>query len=159
MKAPEVQPRGLGLERKQESAETKQETSEIGLTKEGTEASGPREGEKEGAAVPGVSVSSPASSALAPKDPLTQKIEHALEEDLGEVYKSLPSEKQAEFQRKGEEVAGKIRVMIETAKFSFRKALGLIRDWLKMIPGVNRFFLEQEAKIKADKISEIAKGG
>jgi hypothetical protein len=33
-----------------------------------------------------------------------------------------------------------------------KKILALIRDWLKLIPGVNRFFLEQEAKIKTDKI-------
>jgi len=52
-----------------------------------------------------------------------------------------------------------ISMSVRTAKFSFRKALGLIRDWLRIIPGVNRFFLEQEAKIKADKISDIAKGG
>jgi len=25
-------------------------------------------------------------------------------------------------------------------------------DWLKILPGVNKFFLEQEAKIKTDKI-------
>ena len=37
-----------------------------------------------------------------------------------------------------------------------RKVLKLIKGWLKMIPGVSRFFLEQEAAIKAQKIMEIA---
>ncbi|HBL39210.1 TPA: hypothetical protein DDZ10_00890 [Candidatus Uhrbacteria bacterium] len=143
-----------------ETTEGKQETTEGATTEtsDKEESSGAREGELESAVEPRAPTSSP-SAAPAPKDLLTQKIEHVLEEDLGEVYKSLPPERQAEFQRKGEEVAGKIRTMIETAKFSFRKALGLIRDWLRIIPGVNRFFLEQEAKIKADKISDIAKGG
>ena len=124
------------------------------------ESSGAREGEVEGAVEP-VSVSSRPSQMEPPiqKDPLTQQIEQVLEEDLKDVYLSLPPEKQAEFLRKGEEVAGKIRIMIETAKFSFKKVLGLIRDWLKIIPGVNKFFLEQEAKIKADKVSHIVKGG
>jgi hypothetical protein len=35
---------------------------------------------------------------------------------------------------------------------STKKIFVLIRAWLKIIPGVNRFFLEQEAKIKTDKI-------
>lgn len=125
---------------------------------ESEEQGGSREGETEGVVVQQAPAPAPAP-VRAPKDPLTQKIESVLEEDLAEVYQSMPPEKQAEFRAKGEEVTGKIRVMVETAKFSLRKALGLIRDWLKIIPGVNKFFLEQEAKIKADKISDIANGG
>ena len=46
--------------------------------------------------------------------------------------------------------------MIETGKAVGRKILKLIRSWLKLIPGVNKFFLEQEAKIKTDKIVDLA---
>jgi hypothetical protein len=33
--------------------------------------------------------------------------------------------------------------------------LKLIREWLLIIPGVNKYFLEQEAKIKTDKIQQL----
>ena len=160
VEASKVEAPGFELDGIPETSEGKPETPEVASPEGRTRESSSREGEREAAAEPQTSAPAPTSVPVpAQKDTLTQKIESVLEEDLGEVYKSMPPEKQAEFQKKGEEVAGKIRTMIETAKFSFRKALGLIRDWLKMIPGVNKFFLEQEAKIKADKISHIAKGG
>jgi len=31
----------------------------------------------------------------------------------------------------------------------------LIKKWLLLIPGVNKYFLEQEAKIKADEIVKM----
>ena len=42
--------------------------------------------------------------------------------------------------------------MVSAAKVHSKKILKAIVGWLKMIPGVNKFFLEQEAKIKTDKI-------
>ncbi|MDA1038515.1 MAG: hypothetical protein O2877_02385, partial [bacterium] len=89
------------------------------------------------------------------KDPLTQQVEEILEEDLAEAYKNLPKNKKQEFKRKGEEAAMNIQTMIASAKFSAKKALHMIRKWLLIIPGINKFFLEQEAKIKADKLSDI----
>jgi len=84
-----------------------------------------------------------------------QAIENILEEDLGDVYFSLTPEKQREFKRKGEETAIKISMLAEKTKIKAKKIISLIRDWLLLIPGVNKFFLEQEAKIKADKIIEL----
>jgi len=46
--------------------------------------------------------------------------------------------------------------MVGSFKIKARKVLHLIRDWLKIIPGINKYFLEQEAKIKTDKIIELA---
>jgi hypothetical protein len=40
-----------------------------------------------------------------------------------------------------------------------RKLLTLIRRWLVLIPGVNKFFLEKEAKIKVEKIVNLAEKG
>lgn len=89
---------------------------------------------------------------LTAKDAFTTEIEDILSEDLTDLFlKMTPSEQEA-FKQKGEETASKIRVMVAGAKFNIKKILALIRDWLKCIPGVNRFFLEQEAKIKTDKI-------
>ncbi|MBI2485166.1 hypothetical protein HYW18_03405 [Candidatus Uhrbacteria bacterium] len=107
-----------------------------------------------------VSLPAPAESvatAAPAKDPLSEAIEGVLEEDLGEVYGHMDPETQKVFRAKGEEVAGRLRVMMAGAKLSLRKVIGMIRGWLQMIPGVNKFFLEQEAKIKTDKIHELAR--
>lgn len=87
-----------------------------------------------------------------PKSETLIKIEKILEEDLSEIYFKMPPEKQKKFKEKGEETASKIEKMIQAGKVIAKKILKLIRDWLKLIPGVNRFFLDQEAKIKTDKI-------
>ena len=55
----------------------------------------------------------------------------------------------------GEETASKIAQLLEAAKVKTRKIFDLIVKWLRIIPGINRFFLEQEAKIKADKILRL----
>lgn len=92
-----------------------------------------------------------------PKDPLTAQVEEILEEDLKEVYAGLPEALKPKFRKKGEEVAEAIVAMLTTAKVKARKVLKLIIAWLKIIPGVNKFFLEQEAAIKAQKILAVAK--
>ncbi len=93
---------------------------------------------------------------MMPKDELTREIEEVLSEDLGDMYKNLPPEKKEAFKQEGEKTASLIRQMIDKGKFHGRKALSLIIRWLKMIPGVNQFFLEQESKIKADKLNALA---
>jgi hypothetical protein len=45
--------------------------------------------------------------------------------------------------------------MIQSGKVNIKKIRNLIIRWLRVIPGVNRYFLEQEAKIKTDRISEM----
>lgn len=86
------------------------------------------------------------------KDNVLSQLEHILEEDLAEIYFNLPPEKQKKFHDKGDEIAGKIHKMIIDLKVKAKKVLNLVRGWLKIIPGINKFFLEQEAKIKTDKI-------
>ena len=36
-----------------------------------------------------------------------------------------------------------------------KKIFELLLQWLKLLPGVNKFFLEQEAKIKVDQIMSL----
>lgn len=94
--------------------------------------------------------------AVAPtKDPTLQKIEDILGEDLTDAFLRLSPDRQKSFKEKGEETASKIQQIIEGAKVNTKKIFDLIRKWLKMIPGINRFFLEQEAKIKTDKILSL----
>lgn len=84
--------------------------------------------------------------------PLTGKIEAILEEDLTDLYLKMSSDQQKTFKRQGEETSSKIGQLLAQAKVNAKKIFDLLRAWLKLIPGVNRFFLEQEAKIKTDKI-------
>lgn len=86
------------------------------------------------------------------RDQLTTQVEKIMEEGLRDAYRALTSVQQQEFRLKGEETARKIRDLLKSAQVRVKKIFRLILAWLKLLPGVNRFFLEQEAKIKADKI-------
>jgi hypothetical protein len=81
-----------------------------------------------------------------------KEIDQILSRGLEEIYLKMPPAEQSAFRIKGEETVTKINVLLSETKIKVNKIIDLIRDWLKMIPGVNRFFLEQEAKIKADDI-------
>lgn len=89
-------------------------------------------------------------------DSLMEKIEKVLEEDLGDVYLKMTPDEQRIFKEKGEETASKIRILIQRFRIRVKEILKLIKEWLNAIPGVNKFFLEQESKIKTDKILEMA---
>jgi hypothetical protein len=82
-------------------------------------------------------------------------IEKILEKDLAGLYVSLPPQKQREFKMAGEATARKISELITKTKFKVGKVIDLIKKWLSLLPGVNKFFLEQEAKLKADEIMKM----
>lgn len=86
------------------------------------------------------------------KDPTMMKVEKIMEEGLKESYEKMSPIAQQEFKIKGEETAEKIGQLLKKTHIQVKKIFALIFEWLKMIPGVNYFFLEQEAKIKTDKI-------
>ncbi|MFA5020570.1 MAG: hypothetical protein WC517_00720 [Patescibacteria group bacterium] len=86
-----------------------------------------------------------------------KQIEKVLEEDLGEIYNNLTPQEQKIFKIKGEETARSIfQLVYHKTKVKVKKIVKLIKNWLKSVPGINKFFLEQEAKIKADKIAALA---
>lgn len=89
------------------------------------------------------------------KDALLIEVEAVLSENISEIYKQLPEQKKALFRQTGEHVAAQVTQMIKGGIMQIKKILQWIRSWLMIIPGVNTFFLEQEAKIKADKINEL----
>ena len=89
------------------------------------------------------------------KDPQMIAIESILSDGLADVYRQMPLKKQAAFRRKGEEVALRVQKAMRSAHFAIRKVLGWVRAWLKLIPGVSKIYLEQEAKIKADKLAAL----
>lgn len=84
-----------------------------------------------------------------------QAIDKILAEGLHEIFLQLDKKKQQEFKQTGEETVSKINALLNKTKVKLDKIVDLIRNWLRLIPGVNRFFLEQEAKIKADKIIRL----
>ncbi len=90
------------------------------------------------------------------RDPFIIQIEKIMEEDLGDVFIALTPVQKQQFKIKGEETAKKIQHILKTTKVNLGKIIKLIFEWLKILPGVNRFFLEQEAKIKAEKIITLS---
>lgn len=92
-----------------------------------------------------------------PRDELTKQVERIMEEDLVEAFQQLSPIAQQEFKMKGEQTARKIRDLMKGASLKVKKIFSLILEWLKMLPGINRFFLEQEAKIKTDRIIALHK--
>lgn len=88
---------------------------------------------------------------------LMKKIDGILSEGLTDVFLKMDASKQQEFKVEGEKTVLKIKEVISHTRFKVKKVIELIKAWLKIIPGVNRYFLEQEAKIKADKIIKLKK--
>jgi hypothetical protein len=86
-----------------------------------------------------------------------KQIDQILSEGLDEVFLSLSQADQARFKEEGDKTVLKINELLSQTKIKIKKIINLIKNWLKIIPKVNRHFLEQEAKIKADKIIKLKK--
>jgi len=90
-----------------------------------------------------------------PRLNLRRRVEDTLSQGLENIYLDMDANTQIKFRQKGEETSQKIAGLLQKGKATLKKVLSLIVDWLKIIPGINRHFLEQEAKIKADQIMKI----
>jgi hypothetical protein len=86
-------------------------------------------------------------------------IEKTLSQGLEQIYFGLDKAAQATVKRAGEQTARQIEILLESGKAVAKKILHLIRQWLAKIPGINKFFLEQESKIKTDRIMAMARRG
>lgn len=84
-----------------------------------------------------------------------KEIDSFLSDGLSETFLAMSLDKQKTFKEEGEKTAKKINILLDATKINLGKIVSLIRRWLSLISGVNRFFLDQEAKIKADKIIKI----
>ena len=102
-------------------------------------------------------VSSPAASAT-PIIELDKQIESVLEEDLRDLFMQLPPADRQAFKVHGEEIGRQIKTLLAAVKVQARTIWQLIKEWLTALPGVNKFFIEQEAKIKTDKILGLKPG-
>ncbi|MEI8360848.1 MAG: hypothetical protein WCG01_01860 [bacterium] len=88
-----------------------------------------------------------------------KKIENILARDVVELYKGLKDADKLKFKKEGETTAKKISSLLDEGKVQVSKIFNLIKNWLSMLSGVNKYFIEQEAKIKVDEIIQLKKGG
>ncbi|MBI4122276.1 MAG: type IV secretion system DNA-binding domain-containing protein [Parcubacteria group bacterium] len=92
--------------------------------------------------------------AVAKSETLVQ-IEQVMEERLQDAYQRMTPEARLAFKQKGEETATQIERLLEQVKVQSKKIFQLLFAWLKIIPGVNKYFLEQEAKLKTDELMRL----
>lgn len=84
-----------------------------------------------------------------------KEIESIMEKGVEKIYTRLTPKEQKKFKLKGEKAALKINKLLNKTKIQIKKIIKLLRNWLSIIPGVNKFFLEQSSKIKADEIIKL----
>lgn len=84
-----------------------------------------------------------------------KQIENVLSQGLEKIYLSMTLPKRREFKLAGERTAAEINRLFDKARVKIGRIVKLIKKWLSLIPGVNKYFLEQEAKIKADEIIKM----
>ena len=84
-----------------------------------------------------------------------KQVESILSAGLDNIFLTMDSATQVRFKAKGEETTQKINTLINSGKIRLKKVIELIIEWLRIIPKVNAYFLEQEAKIKADAIMKM----
>jgi len=84
-----------------------------------------------------------------------EQIDQILSDGLEDIFLSLSPKKQLEFKNEGEVAVKKINQLMNSARVKVKSIVEVIKKWLAVIPGVNKFFLEQEAKIKADRIINL----
>lgn len=87
-----------------------------------------------------------------PVNPLVKKIEDTMADGLADAYQAMDPNTQQEFKRVGEETASAISKLLSQSKIQVQKIVNLLLRWLRIIPRVNPYYLEQQAKIKADAI-------
>jgi hypothetical protein len=84
-----------------------------------------------------------------------KRIEEILEDKLEDEFLNMSEKNRNEFKEKGEETVENINILLKTGKIKIKKIIILIKDWLSLIPEANKFFLEQESKIKADEVIKL----
>lgn len=89
------------------------------------------------------------------KDKYRVRVERVLEQNLWDLYFALPQGAREKFKAQGEAAAAALRTAIESKRVKPSQVLKPVLKWLKTIPKVNPYFLEQEAKIKTDQIMAL----
>jgi len=98
-----------------------------------------------------------AKQTAAVQDPELRAIQNILQQDVVELFFKLSAEEQKKFKEEGVRIAKKIKGLLQAAKVNVKKIIDLIRQWLSRLPGINKHFIDQEAKIKLDRLLAIKK--
>jgi len=86
-----------------------------------------------------------------------KKVESILSNNMDKVFLEMDANTQQVFRVKGEETAKQITILLQKAKVKTKQIIDLIVTWLRIIPRVNKHYIEQEAKIKAELIMQMHK--
>lgn len=97
-------------------------------------------------------VAAPSSSEI-----VLKQVEDILSDGMDKIFLTLDPSIQKAFKIKGEETSNKIAGLLSQTKIKVGEITKLILEWLRIIPRVNKHYLEQEAKIKTEKILKINK--
>ena len=89
------------------------------------------------------------------RDELTIQEEKIMEEGLKDAFGAMTPIQKQEFKIKGEETALQIRQLLKSTRVKIKNIFKLLFEWLRLLPGINKFFLEQEAKIKSERIMSL----
>jgi len=111
-----------------------------------------KEEEKEAAPPPAAAAPAPA-----PVDTELKDIQNVMQENIIELYSQMPPAEQKKFKEEGVRTAQNIKTLLGQVKVNVKKIVELLRRWLSRLPGINKYFLEQESKIKLDKLLAIKK--
>ncbi|MDP2789539.1 MAG: hypothetical protein Q8O51_00195 [bacterium] len=84
-----------------------------------------------------------------------KQIETVLSEGLHDIFVALPPAEQQKFKVAGELAAREVSGLLAQVKVKLGAVIAVLRRWLGTLPGVNKFFVEQEAKIKAEKLVRL----
>ena len=85
-----------------------------------------------------------------------KKVEAILSDGLMQLYLSLPEDRRHAFKEKGEMVAKTITEMVLHGTAKVKEVWKLIKEWLRNLPGINKYYVEQEIKIKTDRVFLLA---
>lgn len=91
-----------------------------------------------------------------PQEKIYKDVEKMLSGGLKDVYVALPSERKLLFKTQGEQTARVITDHIMKHDIDVKDVWKLTSDWLGNLPGINKYFLEQEIKIKTDQVMDLA---
>jgi hypothetical protein len=89
------------------------------------------------------------------KDEVYEEVEKIVEDGLGPFVETMEPNAKERFVKKGREITAIIAGMVRSMHVKTKDVFRLLKEWLLTIPGVNKFFLEQEVKIKTDRITEL----
>ena len=89
--------------------------------------------------------------------PLQHQVEEIMSAGLTDAYQAMDPGTQQKFKQVGEATAVTIAGLLARTKIEIKKIIELIFGWLRLIPGVSNYYLEQEAKIKADRLVSLSR--